>query len=154
MATSLLDLSAVQVDSNDDSDLSDEGTTTIGGKDYGRALVYSCNTFCGGGSPQTRTVTLGGQYATFVAWAAVLDQADGTHRIDITLDSGTPHTYNVKPGKAQLIKLSVRGVYRMRIQMYAPGPLKGPLQAGADSAAGKNGGGLPGVALADPMLQP
>ena len=154
MATSLLDLPEVEQDSNDTTDLDIEGTIEINGKTYGRALVYECSLFCNGSSPQTRLVTLADRFSRLTADAAVLDTKDGDYRIDITLDSSAPVTYNVRPGKTTSIDLDVTGVSRMRIQMYAPGPLKNPLQAGADSAVGENGGGLPGVALGDPVLLP
>lgn len=141
MATSLLDLPTVDQDTNSTIDLHSDGTTEIGGRTYGRALAYRCADFCNGSSPQTYLVTLGRQYAKFTATAAVLDTAAGRYRIDVTLDSTTPKTYYVEPGTSAPLSISVAGVYRMRIQLYAPGPLKNPLQAGADAAAGKNGGG-------------
>lgn len=153
-ATSLLKLTAVAEDTNDDIDLKEEGTIDIDGRTYGRALVYRCSLFCNGSSPQTREVTLGRRYQRFVTTLAVLDTSTGRHRVDITLDTRLPKTYTVTPGHARKIILDVTGVSRMRIELYAPSPLKNPIQAGADSTVGRNGGGLPGVGLGDPMLLP
>ncbi|MGZ0153529.1 hypothetical protein ACXJJ3_41130 [Kribbella sp. WER1] len=153
-ATSLLALPRVAEDTNDDIDLDDAGTTQIDGTTYGQALVYQCSDFCNGSSPQVREVTLGRKFKRFTATAVVLDSSNGSHRVDITLDGQAPRVYTVRPGHPEPIKLDVTGISRLRVQLYAPGPLKNPIQAGADSAAGRNGGGLPGVALGDPMLLP
>jgi hypothetical protein len=154
MATSLLDLPAVEVDTNRSIDLEPASPIDIDGVSYGRALVYSCSLYCDGSSPQVREVTLGRRYTRFNATAAVLDTSSGRHRIDITLDGKSPRTFITEPGKSVKISLDVSRVSRMRIELYAPGELKNPLQAGADAAVGENGGGLPGVGLADPVLQP
>lgn len=71
----------------------------------------------------------------------------------VTLDNHTPRVFSVAPGQPASIDLNVAGASRMRVDLYAPGPLKNPIQAGADSAVGRNGGGRPGVALADPLLE-
>ena len=154
MATSLLDLNYVEEDTNRDIDLDEEDSISIGGSTYGRVLTYSCSLYCNGDSPQTRTFVLGGQYSTFTADLAVLDSAAGTYRVDITLDSSSPQTFTVEAGVPAKLSLPVGGVQRMRIQMYAPGELKSPVQAGADTTQGENGGGLPGIGLADPLLLP
>ncbi|WFE40830.1 hypothetical protein [Micromonospora sp. WMMD998] len=154
MATSLLDLPAVDEDTSSSIDLDDPGTLEIDGTTYGRALVYQCSLYCDGPSPQVREVTLGRKFSRFTATAAVLDTSTGRHRIDITLDGHPPKTFAVAPGSPASINVSVAGVSRLRIQLYAPGKLKSPLQAGADAAGGNNGGGLPGIALGDPTLLP
>lgn len=153
-ATSLLKLPAVNEDTNDDIDLREEGTIDVDGATYGRALLYRCSLYCNGSSPQIREVTLGRRFQRFTTTAAVLDTSTGRHRIDITLDSQAPKTFTVSPGHSRKIALNVSGISRMRIELYAPGELKSPIQAGADSTVGRNGGGLPGVGLGDPMLLP
>lgn len=154
MATSLLDLPAVEVDTNRSIDLDAISPIDIDGVHYGRALVYSCSMYCDGSSPQVREVALGRRYTRFNAMAAVLDTSSGRHRIDITLDGKPPRTFVTEPGERVKISLDVSRVSRMRIELYAPGELKNPLQAGADAAVGENGGGLPGIGLADPVLLP
>jgi len=154
MATSLLDLPAVEVDTNRSIDLESASPIDIDGVSYGRALVYSCSLYCDGSSPQVREVTLGKRYTRFNATAAVLDTSSGRHRIDITLDGKPPQTFVTEPGKPIKINLDVTRVSRLRIELYAPGKLKSALQAGADAAVGENGGGLPGLGLADPLLLP
>jgi hypothetical protein len=154
MASSLLDLPSVSDDTNSSIDLDDSGTIEIDGATYGRALIYECSLYCDGSSPQMREVTLGRKYARFTATAAVLDTSTGSYRIDVTLDGHPPKTFTTTPGKPARIDLSVAGISRMRIQMYAPGKLKSPLQAGVDAAGGGNGGGLPGIGLGDPLLLP
>lgn len=154
MAASLLDLPTVAEDTNDAADLDEEESTEVDGVMYARLLTYSCSLFCGGDSPQTREVALGRKFDSFEADFAVLDTATGRHRLDITLDGKRPKTYYAEPGEPAEIRVVVTGVSRMRIQFFSPGPLKSPLQAGADSAVGENGGGMPGSALADPLLLP
>jgi len=155
MATSLLDLPAVELNTNSTIDLDHaSGTVQINRATYGRALVYECSLFCNGSSPQVREVSLGRAFSRFRAAAAVLDTKTGEYRIDITLDSAPPVTFTTSPGTTTPIDLDVTGAARMRIEMFSPGPLKNPMQAGADAAAGVNGGGLPGVALGDPLLLP
>ena len=154
MATSILDLPKVEEDINTDIDLKPLDTTEINGTSYGRVLAHNCNLFCNGSSPQVLEVVLGGKYRTFTATAAVLDTSSGTYRIDVTMDSAPPVTFTTSPGKPTPMHLSVAGVSRLRIQMYSSGQLKSAVQAGADSAVGDNGGGLPGVGLGDPVVLP
>lgn len=154
MATSLLDLPLVEQDSNHSIDLENLDTTSIDGTTYGRALAYSCSLFCNGRSPQVFEVVLGKNFKIFSATAAVLDTSSGTYRIDISLDQKPPAKFVTSPGKPTPIRIDVGGISRMRIQIYAPGPLKSPVQAGVDTTGGENGGGLPGIGLADPVLQP
>lgn len=154
MEQSVLDLPKVNVDTTDDIDLQELSSASIDGTTYGRALAYECNLFCNGTSPQTRTFILGRQYTSFSTTAVVLDSAEGTYRIDITCDQQAPRTYEVSAGERKKITLDVAGVDRLRVQLYAAGPLKSAVQSGADSTQGENGGGLPGVALGDPEVQP
>lgn len=154
MATSLLDLPAVDQHVTKSIDLEQLDTVLIDGTSYGQALAYSCSLFCNGTSPQILEVSLGRQFKKFTATAVVLDTSSGTYRIDITLDGQPPMSFATSPGSFTAIEVNVENVSRMRIQMYAAESLKGPLQAGSDTAAGENGGGLPGVALADPLLLP
>lgn len=154
LATSLMDLPTVDQDTNRDIDLEQLGTTLIDGETYGRVLAYECSLFCNGESPQVVEVTLGGQFKRFTATAAVLDTSSGTYRVDVKAGAHSVKTYSASPGAPASIDLDVTGVSRLRVELYAPGELKSPLQAGADSAVGDNGGGLPGLGLADPLLTP
>ncbi|MFF0234408.1 hypothetical protein [Micromonospora sp. NPDC005254] len=154
MATSLLDLPAVDEDTNSSIDLDEPGTVEINGTTYGHALIYQCSLYCDGSSPQVREVTLGKKFSRFRTTAAVLDTSTGKYRIDITLDRHPPKTYTITPGNPASINISVAGISRLRIQLYAPGKLKSPLQAGVDVAGGNNGGGLSGIGLGDPILLP
>lgn len=154
MATSLLDLPAVQQDTNSTIDLDFSGTTEINGRSYGRVLTYKCSLYCDGTSPQVLEVTLGRKFSTFTATYAVLDVASGKYRLDITTDASAPQTFYAEPGLPAAINIDVNGVSRMRVQMYASGELLSPIEAGVEIAGGNSGGGLPGVGLADPTLLP
>lgn len=154
MSTSILDLTAVEQDVNDSIDLSELETTQIDGASYGRVLAYECSLYCDGTSPQVLEVALGRQFSVFSAKAVVFDSSTGEYRVDVTRDSLKPETYEISPGNPALIGLDVTGISRLRIEMFGSGELKSPLQAGADSAVGDNGGGLPGVALGDPTVLP
>lgn len=74
--------------------------------------------------------------------------------MSITLDGQAPNTYFVQPGENELIEIPVAGAYRMRVELFSASRIKSPVEAGVDTAGGKNGAGLPGLALADPMLLP
>lgn len=154
MATSLMDLPIVESNTNSSIDLDAVGTIEIDGGTYGRALVYSCAYFCNGTSPQTQEVTLSRKFTLFTTTAAVLDTHSGEYRIDFTLDALPPRSFTTSPGNPTPIEIDVSDVSRMRIEMFSAGELKSPIQAGADTAIGENGGGLPGVALGDPLFLP
>ncbi|WP_299169686.1 hypothetical protein [uncultured Arthrobacter sp.] len=153
-ATSILDLPVTDQETNSLIDLEETDASSINGTAYARTLRYECNLYCNGSSPQVFEVTLGKKFSTFTTSLGVLDTKNGEHRIDISLDQGDPVIYTANPGPPTEITLDVKEVSRMTIRLYAPNELKSPLQAGVDSTIGENGGDLPGVALADPVVLP
>ncbi|OKJ95667.1 hypothetical protein AMK34_21935 [Amycolatopsis sp. CB00013] len=79
--------------------------------------------------------------------------ADVSTKIEIDVDGQLKGTYMVQATKPMPIEIAVKGAQRLRIALYAPAPLRTPLQAGVDSAGGVQHV-LPDVALGKPTLLP
>nr|WP_295920761.1 hypothetical protein [uncultured Actinomyces sp.] len=149
---SLLDLNYVAVDSNEDIDLDEHESIKVNAEVVGRALTYKCSMYCNGISPQVRQFVLGSKYSRLQAQLYVLDSSADDHRVAFYNGDVLMGEYGVFPGEPTLVDLDVSGVSRLTVVFPSPAPLKSAVQAGADTAVGKNGGGLPGVALVEPTL--
>lgn len=154
VATSLLNLPLVDYPVRAQIDLKTYGPVDIDGRTYDWVLVYECNTFCHGDSPQVVEATLGRKFTSFTATTAVLDTARGEYQIDVILDEAPAVTYVTSPGQPADIDLDVTDVSRLRLEMYSPAALIDPVQCGANTASGVGCGELPGLAVGDPMVIP
>ncbi|WP_170067852.1 NPCBM/NEW2 domain-containing protein [Lentzea guizhouensis] len=144
----LSELPLVSGSNNIDLDFAD---VDIDGVRYTSSLHYHCSLYCDGKSPATYEVSLGGLYTLFQAKAGIASTgANEPTKFEIEAD-GEVTTVVASAGKAQDVSVDVRGVQRLKIRIYAPAPLVGPLQAGVDATSGDERV-LPDAALGSPVL--
>lgn len=123
----------------------------IDGTPYHNSLHYHCSLYCDGKSPATYEVPLGGNYTRFHARAGIVSTgADEPTKFEIEAD-GKVTTVVARVGKSQDVSIDVTGVQRLKIRIYAPAPLVGPLQAGVDATSGEKRV-LPNAALGSPVV--
>lgn len=144
--TSLLKLTWARESTDSTSDIEFRGPISIDGTPHDEALVFDCNIWCNGTSPQVYEVTLGRNFKTFTATAAVLDEYNGPHRFQIRLDQREPLSYTTSPANAVPIKLDVTGVTRIRVEFYRT--------AEQEAVIASHKGIYMGMALASPMVFP
>lgn len=124
----------------------------INGDRHENSLHHRCELYCDGPSPATYEVVLGREFSRFTALAGVVDTAARETRTKFEIDvDGKLHTFTAELGKPQAVDIDVRGALRLTVRIYAPAPLKSPLEAGADIAGGVQSV-LPDAALGHPLL--
>lgn len=145
-ATSLLDLTWARESTESSIDIDFRGPISIDGTTHEEALVFDCNIWCNGTSPQVYEVTLGRRFKTFTATAAVLDEYNGAHSFQVRLDQREPQSFTTSPGDAVPINLNVEGVTRLRVEFHRT--------AAQEATIATHEGIYMGMALASPMVLP
>lgn len=146
--TLLSDLPLVDGSNNIDLSFTD---VDIDGTRYHNSLHYHCSLYCDGKSPATYEVALGGRYTSFHTRAGIVSTgANEPTKFEIEAD-GKVTTVVASVGKSQGVSVNVTGMQRLKIRIYAPAPLVGPLQAGVDATSGEKRV-LPNAALGSPVL--